>query len=206
MIVVGLTGSLASGKSEAARIFHKLGAQVFDADASARKLLQKGTPAYRAAVKLFGPSCVAPGGQLDRARIAARVFSSRAELKKLNTLLHPMVILDCLKVIEKFRKRKGRSGGRGMLVLDVPLLFESRMEKLADAVVVVRSTPSAVRRRLAARGMTPQLARQILKSQWPVEKKARLADFVIDNDGTRRKLERQVRELYAIFSAHKGGR
>lgn len=200
MIVVGLTGSFASGKSEAARIFKKLGARVYDADRVARQFVRKGRPAYKAVVKLFGRAYLDKSGELNRAKLAARVFSKPADLKKLNTILHPMVIIESLGLIEKNRAKAG------LLVLDVPLLFESKMERLADVVVVVRSSPRTVLKRAADRGIAPTLAKKILKSQWPIAKKAKLADFVVENEGTREDLERAVRQLHKTLSVHIGGR
>lgn len=190
MIVVGLTGNLASGKSEVARLFRGLGAEVFDADDSARRAVRRGSPAYRAILKIWGPEFLGRDRQLDRRKFAKHVFSRPRDVKKLNILIHPGVIFDSLKKIRKHRSQKG------ILVLDVPLLFESRMERLADVTVVVRSPMAKMLARAEERGIPRELARKILATQWPASKKARLADYVIDNDGSRVSLRKKVKEVF----------
>ena len=193
MIVVGLTGNLASGKSQAARIFKKHGARVFDADLEARKATAKDRPVYRAIVKIFGKSFLKKDGELHRRKLARHVFSHPGELKKLNTLIHPGVIFECI------RRARALRGQKGVLVLDVPLLFESGMEGLLDFTVVVRSKKEKIFERARRRGLSRDLAEKILSTQWPPRRKARLADFVVDNNGTVRDLEKKILEvLYKI--------
>lgn len=189
MIVVGITGDLASGKSAVTATFRKAGARIFDADDAARRALRKGTPAYKAVLKLFGKEFVGKGGEIDRRKLAWRVFEKPSDLKKLNTLIHPGVIFDCLEAIGKHSKKSG------ILALDVPLLFESKMEKLADAVVVVRATRAATLARAESRGIPRALAKKILSTQWSADRKARLADYVIVNNGSKKDLERRTREV-----------
>ena len=189
MIIIGITGNLASGKSETARLFKKHGAVVFDADAAAKRAVKKGTPVYKAIVKIFGEEYLRPNKDLDRKKLARRVFSRPKDLKTLNTLIHPGVIFEVFNVIHRLKGRKG------VLALDVPLLFESRMESLADFTLVVRSTRKRMLERAGKKGLSGPLARKILSTQWPIAKKARLADFVIDNNGTPADLEKKVLEV-----------
>ena len=189
MKAIGVTGNIASGKSTVAAMFRKSGAKVIDADALARRLTQKGTPLYRAIVKIFGPDFLGKDRELDRRKLAWQVFSHPADLKKLNILIHPGVILEVYKVIEKQKKKKG------LLVLDVPLLFESRMEKLVDLTVVVKADPQVMLSRAAHNGVPRVLAKKILASQWPLSKKEKLADHIIDNNGTLKELEAQVKKV-----------
>ena len=128
-------------------------------------------------------------GQLDRRKLALHVFSHPKDLKKLNVLVHPSTIVEALKQIEKAR------GKKGILVLDVPLLFESKMDKMADFTVVIRANEATMMSRASRRGIPAQLARNILAAQWPAMKKSRLADFVIDNNGTMDHLETQVERV-----------
>ena len=193
MITVGITGNLNSGKSETAKIFKRLGAEVFDADVMARRAVEKGKPTYRALIKLFGKRFLTRDNQIDRKKLARHVFHHPADLRKLNILIHPGVIVESLAVIERFKKKKG------ILAMDVPLLFEARMEKLADYTVVVRASKAKMIERAARKGMTRSLARRILSMQWPIEKKARLADFVVDNNGSPQALERRAKEVYAAI-------
>ncbi|MBI2095114.1 MAG: dephospho-CoA kinase [Candidatus Omnitrophica bacterium] len=189
MIVIGLTGSFASGKTQAADFFKKHGAKVFDADTAARRALRRGTAAYRAVLKMFGRDFLKRGGDLDRRKLARHVFDRPRDLKKLNILIHPGVIVESLQTIERFRRSEG------VLVLDAPLLFEARMENLADYTVVVRASSGKIFGHAKKRGIDRSLAEKILSSQWPIEKKARRADFVIDNDGSPADLEKKVLEI-----------
>ena len=201
MVVIGVTGSLASGKSEVARLLKKRGARVFDADEAARLAVRKGKPAYRAILKIFGRDFLSRNGELDRTKLAARVFSKPRDLEKLNILIHPSVIFDALEMIETLKKTQG------ILVLDVPLLFESRMENLADRTLVVTASRKTLLRRAAKKGIRPELTSKILASQWPIQKKVRLADFVISNDGTLAELEKKVLQvLEKLQPPNKGDR
>ena len=189
MIIVGVTGSFSSGKSQTVLIFKRFGAKVFDADKAAKQVVRKGAPVTRAIVKLFGRDFLKKNKELDRKKLAGYVFSHPRALKKLNILIHPAVIVECFKTIERFRDRKG------LLVLDVPLLFESNMGHLADYTVVVSATKATILKRAKRKGVSAALAKKILSTQWPLKRKARLADFVIRNDGSIRDLERQVRKI-----------
>lgn len=189
MIVVGITGSLASGKSKVTEFFKKRGAVAFDADLAAKRAVKKGTPVYKAIVKLFGKQFVGKGGELDRGKLAARVFANPRDLKKLNILIHPGVIFECLQVIDRHKKRPG------VLALDVPLLFESKMDNIADYTVVVKSSRKTSLARAAKRGVPRELAARILATQWPAEKKAKLADFTISNEGSLAQLEKKAAQV-----------
>ena len=189
MIVIGLTGNLASGKSEAAGIFKRFGAVIFDADTAAKEVVQKGKPVYRAILKIFGRDYLKKSGELDRKKLAWHVFSHPGDLKKLNILIHPGVIVECFKEIERLKNKKG------ILVLDAPLLFESKMENLADFTVVVSSSTKNTLKRARKKGLPLDLTRKILSTQWPLKRKEKLADFVIQNNGSRKNLERQVLEV-----------
>ena len=189
MIVIGVTGSLASGKSETTKILQKKGAKVFDADVAARQAIDKGTPAYKAIVKIFGSATLKKNGEIDRKKFAARVFSHPKDLKKLIILTHPGVIFDCMKMIELNKKKTG------ILVLNVPLLFESKMESLADYTVVVTADKKKILERARKNGMPEDLAKKILSTQWPTKRKEKLADFVIENNGTIKELEKKILEV-----------
>ncbi len=189
MIIVGLTGNLASGKSAAAKIFKKKGARIIDADKVAREVTQKSASLRRALAKTFGKDFMLKSGQLDRRKLAWHVFSHPRELKKLNTLVHPSAIIEAMKQIEKLKAKKG------VLILDVPLLFESKMDKIADYTVVVTASESNMLSRASRRGIPSQLARKILAAQWPVMRKAKMADFIIPNNGTIEQLEKNVERV-----------
>ncbi len=190
MIVVGVTGSFSSGKSAVTAIFKKLGAKVFDADLTAKRVTRKGTAVHRAIIQIFGKEYQDKKGELDRKKLAQRVFSNPKDLRTLNILVHPEVIFEALKIKRKHKHQKG------VLVLDVPLLYESRMESLADSIIVVDSSEKHMLKRGAEKGMKPSLSKKILKTQWPFEKKARRADFVIENRGNLKELEQKTRQIF----------
>ncbi len=197
MIVVGLTGGLASGKSQTARVFKDLGAVIFDADLAAKKAVEPGKPAYRAIVQIFGKNFLNKNNQLNRKKLANYVFRNPAALKKLNILIHPGVIFDCLSVIEKNRRKKG------VLVLDVPLLFESKMENLADVIVVVTTSSARALKRTKAMGLEPILSKKIVSAQWSLKKKVARADYVIANNGSVKDLKVQVVKLFQKIKSFK---
>src|SRR3989338_5070686 len=198
MIIIGVTGSFSSGKSQTVLIFKRIGAKVFDADKAAKRVVRKGAPVTQAIAKLFGRDFLKKNEELDRKKLADHVFSHPRALKKLNILIHPAVIVECFKTIERFRDRKG------LLVLDVPLLFESNMGHLADYTVVVSATKATILKRAKRKGVSAALAKKILSTQWPLKRKARLADFVIRNDGSIRDLEKQVREVLGKIKNNRG--
>ena len=186
MKVVGVTGSLASGKSLVADIFKRHGARVFDADAVSRAQLAKGKPLYRSVIQLFGRKILKKDASIDRRRLAEHVFSNPKDLRKLNLLIHPAVILEGMELIRRTKKKPG------VLVLDVPLLFEAKMDRLADVIVVVATPANRMIRRAVERGIRPELAKKILSSQWPMKRKVARADYVISNSGSVSKLKMQV--------------
>src|SRR3989338_3585960 len=187
MIIIGVTGSFSSGKSQTVLIFKRIGAKVFDADKAAKRVVRKGAPVTQAIAKLFGRDFLKKNKELDRKKLADHVFSHPRDLKKLNILIHPGVIVECFKRIERFRGRKG------LLVLDVPLLFESKMECLADHTVVVSASKATILKRARQKGIPGSLANKILSTQWSLKRKEHFADFVIRNDGSVKQLEKQVR-------------
>ena len=189
MIVIWVTGNLASGKSEVAGILKRKGAKVFDADLAAKRVVGIGMPAYQAIVKIFGKAYLNKGKTLDRKKIAERVFSHPADLKKLNTLTHPGVIFECFSMIERTKNKKG------VLVLDVPLLYESKMENLADFTIVIDSSMKNILKRTRKNGLSAALTRKILSTQWPIARKVKHADFVVENNGTLKELEKKVLEV-----------
>ncbi len=190
MIAVGVTGSFSSGKSAVTAIFKKMGARVFDADATAKKVTRKGTAVYRAIVQIFGKEYLALGGQLNRRKLAKHVFNNPEDLRKLNILIHPEVIFEALKFKRAFNDKKG------ILVMDVPLLYESRMEHLVDRIVVVVSSHRQILRRGKKKGIEPSLSKKILKTQWSFKRKARLADYVIVNKANLKELEKKAKEIF----------
>jgi dephospho-CoA kinase len=191
VIVVGLTGGIGAGKSTVSTLLAQRGAVVIDADAITKALQRPGEPVFAAIVKRFGSGVVDPGGSLDRAALAAIVFSDPAALKDLNAIVHPAVGVEILRLLEAER------AGDRVVVLDIPLLVESSRYPIAGLVVVDVDPAIAVERLVGQRGMTESDARARMANQVGREERRAKADRVIDNSGDRESLERQVDEVWA---------
>jgi dephospho-CoA kinase len=173
MIVLGLTGSIAMGKSTAAAMFRRLGVPVYDADRAVHRLLGKEGAAVPLVAAAF-PGVVVEGA-VDRRLLGARVFGNAAALRELERILHPLVMRERQRFL-----RAARLQGRRLVVLDIPLLFETGGERACDAVVVVSAPTSLQYARLLQRpGMNPERIATIMRRQMPDEEKRRRADFVI---------------------------
>jgi dephospho-CoA kinase len=172
MIVLGLTGSIGMGKSTTAEMFAEAGVPVHDSDEAVHRLYA-GTAVAPIEAEFPG---VAADGKIDREKLAARVLGNPAALAKLEEIVHPLVRADADAFVARHRAE-----GRPLVVLDIPLLFETGGRGRVDKVVVVSAAPGIQRARVLARpGMTPQKLDAILARQMPDAEKRRLADFVID--------------------------
>ena len=176
MIVVGLTGGIATGKSTTADLFRERGIAVFDADRSVHHLLGVAGPAVAEICTVFGNEVLRENGSIDRNLLGQRVFRNEADRRKLEQILHPLVARDR----EAFLARQ-RQDDAQMVVLDVPLLFEAGADDLCDLVVVTTVEADIQRERALARdGMTGDKLTGILNSQMPLSEKVDRADFVLD--------------------------
>lgn len=190
MVVVGLTGSLATGKSTVAGMFKSLGAKVIDADQIARRLLWRNSPCFNKIVRIFGKK-ILKNNQISRQQLAKEVFTNKASLRKLEQIIHPEVRKKIQKQIAEFSVRKKR----GLTVVEVPLLFESGINRDVDAVVVVKSALNTQLKRASSRGLLAQEAKVRIHHQMPLSEKIARADFIIDNNGIKNKTKLQVRKL-----------
>jgi dephospho-CoA kinase len=192
MTTLGLTGGIASGKTTVSVFFSECGALVVDADRIAHAATANGLPAWKAVVAHFGESILGPDGEIDRRRLGEIVFRKPAERKRLEVIIHPHVFAQITADIE----RAAADQPNALVVLDVPLLFETGMDRDLDAVAVVYVPEIIQIERLIARdGLTPEQARARIDSQMPIEEKRRRADIVIDNTGPLETTRRQVRGI-----------
>jgi dephospho-CoA kinase len=197
--VIGLTGGIGTGKSTVARMLAELGAVVIDSDAIVHELQAPGTPLLAAIVDAFGPDVLRPDGALDRAALGALVFADPEARARLNALVHPAVGRESLRRLEA-----ARAAGAALVVLDIPLLFETRVRGTAsranlgsEAVVVVYAPRELqIARQLERNGYDRAEAERRVDAQMSIEEKRSLADHVIDNSGSLDATRRQVRELY----------
>jgi dephospho-CoA kinase len=193
MLLVGLTGNIASGKSTVAQLLSEHGATIIDADVLARRAVEKGSPVYDAIVKRWGTSVLAPDGHLDRAALRRVVFSHPRELETLNDLVHPEV-----ERLRKSRVNEAQSRGDRMVICDIPLLFEKKMADGFDKIVLVDAPrPLRLERLVKERGLRETEAMDMIAAQMPAELKRARADYVIDNGGTLAELTRKVDEVWA---------
>lgn len=197
MLLVGLTGNIAAGKSTVARLFAARGATLIDADLLAREAVRPGTPALAAIVDRWGTGVLSPDGVLDRPALRARVFDDPAELEALNAIVHPEVGRLRDQALDAARGRGDR-----MVVCDVPLLFERDLAGDFDVVVLVDAPRDLRLERLVHdRGLREPEAMVMIAAQMPAELKRARADYVIENAGTRAALEAQVRLVWDALEA-----
>ena len=195
MIVLGLTGSIGMGKTTTARMFAEAGARVHDADATVHALYAKGGAAVAPIAEAF-PGVVRDGA-VDRSALAAEVAHDAKALERLEAIVHPLVAADRDAFLAK-----ARSSGADVVVLDVPLLFETGGDQLWDAVVVA-SAPSQVQtqRVLQRPGMTPEMLETLIARQIPDAEKRARADFVVDTGQGMDHARAQVRQILATVRA-----
>lgn len=184
MVNAALTGNIAAGKSSVAALFQDWGAVIIDADAIVRRLQRPGTPTFRAIAERFGSGALTARGQLDRPALRARILANPDEKRALEAIVHPAV--------EAERQRlmlRARQVSDGVVVSDIPLLFEAMDPARFDAVVLV-DAPEALRlARLAEyRGIAGTEAATLVAAQLPSTEKRPRADYIIDNDGGREQL------------------
>ncbi|MCF3942566.1 dephospho-CoA kinase [Oceanobacillus alkalisoli] len=190
-LIIGLTGSIATGKSTVANMFRELDIPVIDADILAREVVEPGETAYKKVVQSFGEDILLEDQTLNRKRLGEIVFSDEVKRKQLNNIVHPAIRK---RLIEK-RDHFITSGNR-CIVLDIPLLFESKLEHFADKTLVVYVNQEIQLQRLMKRNeFTEEEAMQRILSQMPVEEKAARADRTINNNGSKEETYTQLKQL-----------
>jgi dephospho-CoA kinase len=195
-LLVGLTGSIATGKSTVSAMFRELGCVVLDADVLAREVVAPGEPALAQIVEEFGRDVLQPDGTLDRKKLGAVVFGDAARRKRLEAITHPAIRDRFLRHLAELDAR----GFDGLVLWDAPVMIETGGHRAMDKLVVVATDEATQRARLQARdGIDAIEAARKIASQMPVAEKAKLADYVIDNAGDRAATEARVREVHAAL-------
>ena len=180
MLIIGLTGGIASGKSTVSRLFEDAGAPVICLDQLAHEVVAPGASAIDDIRKAFGDEVIDEDGGLDRKAMASVVFNDDAKRKRLESIIHPRV-----KEEKDRRVRELEKQGELMVIVDVPLLYEVQWDKSCDLVVVVYASRDVQEQRLIERdGMSEHEAKLRLNAQMSIEEKKNRADFVIDNTGS----------------------
>ena len=178
MIIIGLTGGIASGKSTTAALFRELDIPVHDADAAVHEMMAPGGVATGKVVEAFGGQILAPDGSVDRQRLGGEVFAAPERRRMLESIIHPLVATSRDRFLATSRK-----AATSLVVLDIPLLFETGGEALCDFVILCSVDPDTQKRRALRRnGMTEDKLAAILQSQMPLATKRAMADAVIETD------------------------
>jgi len=193
MLIAGLTGGIASGKSSAGKIIEKLGGVIVDSDALARRVVRPGEPALEKIIRRFGSGVLDENGALDRENLRDIVFYDDTALRDLNAIVHPAVYGEIARAMEEYRKNPNDR----ILFLDIPLLYESGGEALVDVVVVVYVDRETQIHRLTARdGFSQEEAENRIDKQMSLDEKKGRADFVIDNRGTLDDMETETIRVF----------
>lgn len=196
---IGLTGSVATGKSTVSNMIQQAGIPLVDADIAARKVVEPGTEGLKEIVAYFGEEILLADGTLDRAKLGEIIFKDKEKREKLNEITHPRVKDYMLEARERFFR-----AGEELVFFDIPLLFESHLESLVDQIVVVWTTPETELKRLMERNnLTKEDALRRIESQMGIDEKARKADFVIDNNESLEKTQKQVYTFIERFVKNK---
>ena len=191
MKLVGLTGGIASGKSTVAEILARQGAAIINADVLAREVVEPGRQAWTEIVNAFGPAVLQPDRALDRQKLRAIIFDDPAARKKLESIIHPQV-----RALAEQRIREHAAAGYAVIVYEVPLLFEGNLQEWLRPVILVACDVDTQRKRLQSRdNLSAVQAQKHIEAQMSLKEKRRLADYVIENNGSLEDLERQVQAV-----------
>ena len=192
MILVGLTGGVATGKSTVARMFKACGAVVIDADELAREVVRSGKPAWREIVRTFGNGILNSDRTIDRHALGAIVFRDKRKLRRLERIIHPRVAREQVKLT----KQAVRQNPNAVVIYDVPLLFEAGIDKRVDKIIVVTADRETQIARLKRRnGLTRAEAFRRIQSQIPLAKKRCYADYLLDGTKNLKQLAKDVSTL-----------
>lgn len=188
-MIIGLTGGIASGKSTVSKILKGAGACVIDADQIVHQLLARNQLVWKQVVDYFGPSIVSAAGGIDRTLLGEIIFADDDKRKQLEQIIHPLVIREMETQLANHQEREKH------IILDIPLLYETKLDYLVEQVWVVYVEPEVQLQRLLNRGQLSKAeAIKRIKTQLPLSEKKEMADLVIDNNGSRRELKAKVLE------------
>lgn len=187
-MIIGLTGSIASGKSTVSNMLSEKGLPIVDADLIARQVVEPGTAVMQQIEETFGKDVIHPDGTLNREQLGAIIFDNAEKRDRLNNIMHPAIRAEMLRQKEAYIK-----AGEKTVIMDIPLLFESNLQSYVEKIIVVAVTPPVQKERLMKRnGLTDEEATARISSQIPVAEKVEVADAVIDNDGTIEETRKQL--------------
>ena len=190
-LVIGLTGGIASGKSTVSNMLKEMDITVIDADVEARLAVEKGEPAYQKIVAEFGQDILLPNGEIDRQKLGSIIFHNAEKRQLLNGMVHPEVRKRMKDQAEAAKER-----GEQVIVLDIPLLFESKLTFMVEKTILVFVDRAVQLQRLMERNnLTREDAEARVTSQMPLSEKVELSDAVINNNGTVEETREQLIEI-----------
>jgi len=193
VLILGVTGNIASGKSSVAKELARRGAAVLDADQLAREVVESGSSTLKKMVKVFGTEILQNGGDLDRDRLGQMVFADVKVRAMLEGIVHPEIAKKSVERLQELKKNPDIP----LIVYEASLLFEVGAENRVDKVLVVKIDPEEQLKRLMARdGLSEDYAQRRMTAQMPQQKKLERADFVIDNSGTPAETLKQIDALW----------
>lgn len=190
-MIIGLTGSIASGKSTVANMLKNYGLPIVDADVVARLVVEPGTPTLQKIVEAFGEEALTEEGAMDRQRIGSIIFNNEEKRKQLNSIIHPAIREEMLR-----QRDEHFENGATTVIMDIPLLFESKLQHFVEKIIVVSVSETIQLNRLMDRNqLTEEDARARIASQLPLNVKEQGADAVINNNGTIEQTAQQLENI-----------
>jgi len=208
MIVAGLTGGVGSGKSLVAEKLAELGAVVIDADLIAREVLRPGEPAFDEVVEYFGKEMLTADNEIDRKKLGTVIFNDKEKRETLNNITHPRIRERMMARLEELRSSTGEESTRcKIVVLDIPLLIESKLEDKVDCVIVVYADDETRLRRLIERdALTEEEAQARIASQIPLKEKLKAADYIINNNKGRSETLKETAQVFDTLTTCGGAK
>ena len=201
MLLIGLTGGIATGKTVVSSMFVKSGAHLIDADVIARNVVKPNQPAWREIVETFGESILDAKKEIIREKLATAIFTDPEKRKQLEAITHPKIIEEENRLVNELRKENKS----GITVLDAALLIETGHHKQVDKLVVVYLDRKTQLSRLMKRdSLSSAEAEKRINSQMPLDEKIKLADYVIDNSKSLEEVEKQVFQIYKKLIVERG--
>lgn len=195
-MIIGLTGSIASGKSTVSNMLKALGYPIIDADIVARIVVEKGTETLEMITEVFGQEVISEDGSLNREKLGGIIFSDPSKRKRLNDIIHPAIRAEMLR-----QKEQLLTDGHPTIIMDIPLLFESKLQSYVEKILVVTVTEETQLERLMARNnFTLEDAKARIQSQLPLSIKEKEADAVIYNNGTLESTEQQLKKILSDWN------
>ena len=204
-LIIGLTGGIVSGKSTVARMFKDLGAKIVDADKLGHKVILPQETAWKRIIKIFGKDILQKDQTINRKKLGKIVFAKQNLLKKLNKITHPEIIKLIKKEISLAKNDSKEE--KNILIIDAALIYETKIDRLMDKIIVVYLDEEEQLKRLIKRNnLSKKEALQKIKSQIPLKEKIEIADYVIDNSNSLDKTREQVKKIWENFISRKESR